>query len=73
MPEFIGFQTLVILDLYEAYFHAVTILSHWPWIFIQVDPQRTVLASACTYEWGACSTSTSNYHKTYLDPDYPGW
>ena len=28
MPEFIGFQTLVILDLYEAYFHAVTILSH---------------------------------------------
>ena len=44
------FQTVVILDLYEADFHAVAILSHWPWIFIQVDPQHAVLAPVRTSE-----------------------
>ena len=44
------FQTVVILDLYEADFHAVAILSHWPWIFIQVDTQHAVLAPVRTSE-----------------------
>jgi hypothetical protein len=52
MPEFIGFQTVVILDLYEkSHFHAAAILSHWPWIFTYVvHPQRTVLAPVRTSE-----------------------
>ena len=51
MPEFIGFQTVMILDLYEeAHFHAVIIFSHRPKILIQGVPQRTVLAPVRTSE-----------------------
>ena len=79
VSEFLGFQTVVILEPRGIPFHAVVHLFHWLKPFIQVGPQNTVKVEGGFIQslymqryvfirkyWCVCHNSKETEHFSYL-------